>query len=346
MKVLVTGGAGYIGSHVCVALQERGHQVTVLDSLVNSDMDALSGIAAITGVAPAFVCGDVRNQTLVAQLLRDHSIDAVMHFAALKDVEESCRQPLHYFDVNVGGTLTLLRAMAQVGVKRLVFSSSAAVYGNAAVCPISETAQLQPTSPYGRSKVMGEQLIEDVASADTAFRAACLRYFNPVGAHPSARLGERAQAQSNGLLTHIVRAASGLGEAVTVYGKDYPSVDGTGVRDFVHVLDVAHAHVLALEHLANVQQSITLNIGTGTGYSVLDVVRAFEQISGKQLSLQFAPRRSGDVAISFADPKRAKTLLGWCANFGIEQMCKDAWNRQMDLIAREAAATVVERNVA
>lgn len=328
MRVLVTGGAGYIGAHVCVALQEQGHQVVVIDNLCNGDPDAMAGIAAITGKRPVFVHGDVRDRALLDQLLSTHRIDAVLHFAALKDVAASCQQPQLYLEHNAGGMQCLLQAMAQAGVTRLVFSSSAAVYGDSASSPIPESAPLQANSPYGQSKILCEDLVRAHSREQSAFRAAVLRYFNPLGAHPSGHIGELVQAQNSGLLAQIMRAANGQQAALTVYGTDYPTGDGTGIRDYVHVWDIARAHVQALAHLHTTAAGITLNLGTGAGCSVLELVQAFEQVSGCPVPLQFSARRSGDVAISYADPTQAQHQLGWQAKLGIQRMCEDAWRRQ------------------
>jgi len=328
MRVLVTGGAGYIGAHACVELLAGGHDVVVLDNLSNADTTALDGIAAITGIAPCFVHGDVCDRELVIRVLRDNAIEAVLHFAAWKDVEESCRQPLAYFDNNVGGTISLLRAMECAGVELLVFSSSAAVYGDAAAFPISESAPVIAANPYGRSKLACEQLVADVAASRPDFRVAILRYFNPVGAHSSGLIGERADAKASGLVPRIVQVASGRSDCLTVFGNDYPTRDGTGIRDYVHVVDIAAAHMRALDCLAAGQRDITVNLGSGCGLSVLDVVRAFERISGRVIPLRFSARRPGDVAASHADPTLAHAVLGWRAVLGIERMCEDAWHRQ------------------
>lgn len=333
MKTLVTGGAGYVGAHACVELLARGHEVVVVDSLVTGDPGALTGVAAIAGVQPGFVHGDVRDQALMARVMKEHAIDAVLHFAALKDVGESCRQPLDYFDNNVHGMTSLLRAMRQAGVHRIVFSSSAAVYGDAIALPVAESAPTRAASPYGRSKLMCEQILADVAAATPGFSAAILRYFNPVGAHPSGLIGERADPAACSLMACIAQVAGGQRERLTVFGGDYPTPDGTGIRDYVHVVDVAGAHVNALDHLAAGRGGITANLGTGRGVSVLEVVGAFERASGRSIPVRFAQRRPGDVAASYADPARANAVLGWQARLGIERMCEDAWRRQQHLLA-------------
>jgi UDP-glucose 4-epimerase len=327
MKVLVTGGAGYLGSHACVELLAAGYEVVVVDNLTNSDLETLNGIAEIAAKAPRFVRGDILDQELMIEVMRANEIEAVLHFAALKSPEESCRRPLDYFRNNACGTASLVQAMEFVGVDLIVFSSSAAVYGHAAVFPIAESAPAHPVNPYGRSKLVCEQLLSDMAVARPSFRAAALRYFNPVGAHASGLIGERAGSISGSLVPCLVEVASGRRECLTVFGRDYPTIDGTGVRDYVHVVDVARAHVHALRYLADGNKGGALNLGTGRGLSVLEVVAAFECASGCRIPLRFADRRQGDVASSYADPALAESLLGWRAELGIERMCGDAWSR-------------------
>ncbi|MBV2209028.1 MAG: UDP-glucose 4-epimerase GalE [Thermomonas sp.] len=325
MRVLVTGGAGYVGAHASVALQQAGHEVVVLDNLSRGCRATLDGIAAISGQQPLFVQGDLRDGALLRRLLREQAIEAVLHFAALKDVSESCQQPLHYYDNNVGGTLSLLQAMMSEGVTRIVFSSSAAVYGHATAVPTPESAPFLATHPYGHSKQVCEQMLLD-AAVTGGLQAAVLRYFNPVGAHPSAMIGDMAAASN--LLPQIARVAAGLQPYLQVHGQDYPTPDGTGVRDYVHVLDIADAHVQALLQLVRCAGSFTLNLGRGAGLSVLQLVTAFERASGRAVPLRFVPRRAGDVAISCADPANAEVLLGWRAMLGPQRMCEDAWRWQ------------------
>lgn len=330
MRVLVTGGTGYIGGHTCVELLLAGHSVLVLDNLSNSSavtIDAIGRAAGRTtdGAPVPFVQGDVRDGALLEVLLRQHRIDAVLHLAALKSAAESCRDPLGYFDNNVGGTLSLLLAMQRAGVKHFVFSSSAAVYGEVGACPVPECAPANPVHPYGRSKWMCEQILRDCVHSDPGLRSAVLRYFNPAGAHSSGLLGDAPVGDARSLFWSLCEVATGNSHALQVFGNDYPTTDGTGVRDYLHVADVARAHVAALELIADRAANVTLNLGRGRGWSVLDVVRAFEKVSGRSIPLEFQPRRPGDVASSVADPARAHALLQWRARCGIEQICMDAW---------------------
>lgn len=328
MKVLVTGGTGFIGSHTCVELLERGHEVFILDNLSNSKADVIERIAHISGRKPQLTVGDIRDKEAVGQLLSSARIEAVIHFAALKAVGESCEQPLRYFDNNISGTLGLLQAMQATGTKHFVFSSSATVYGEPDACPIPETAATRVTNPYGRTKLVCEQLISDLTSADPDFHAATLRYFNPVGAHPSGLIGEDPAGIPNNLMPYVAQVAAGQREYLQVFGNDYPTCDGTGVRDYIHVVDLAIAHVDALDYLCREQQSLTVNLGTGQGCSVLEVVRAFEAASGRPVPTRIVARRQGDVATCYADPARAHLLLGWRAERDLGQMCADAWRWQ------------------
>ncbi|GAP65650.1 udp-glucose 4-epimerase protein [Mizugakiibacter sediminis] len=328
MRVLVAGGAGYIGSHTCVELIERGHEVLILDNLCNASPRVLERIAAITGRRPDFVEADVRDARALAAVFRERPFDVVIHFAALKAVGESWEKPLAYFDNNITGTIVLLQAMRDAGVNRLVFSSSATVYGDPDACPIPESAPLRVTNPYGRTKLVMEELIGDLGAADPAFRAAVLRYFNPVGAHPSGLIGEDPAGAPNNLMPYVCQVAVGRRPYLNVFGNDYPTRDGTGVRDYLHVVDLARAHVDAIDALARTGAGFTVNLGTGTGYSVLEVVRAFEAASGRPVPVRFAPRRAGDVAACYADPSLAERLMGWKAELGLERMCADAWRWQ------------------
>lgn len=328
MKVLVTGGTGFIGSHTCVELLERGHEVFILDNLCNSKADVVDRIARIAGRKPGFVVGDVRDRIATQRLLEGEQIDAVIHFAALKAVGESWQQALRYFDNNISGTLALLQAMHDCGTPSFVFSSSATVYGEPDACPIPETAATRVTNPYGRTKLVCEQLIGDLTQAEPAFHAATLRYFNPVGAHPSGLIGEDPAGIPNNLMPYIAQVATGQRDYLQVFGDDYPTPDGTGVRDYLHVVDLAVAHVDALDYLHRERQSLTVNLGTGRGYSVLDVVRAFEAASGRPVPTRIVGRRQGDVASCYADPALAQRLLGWHARRGLEEMCADTWRWQ------------------
>lgn len=326
MKILVCGGAGYIGSHTCLALLEAGHDVVAYDNFSNSSPIALERVLELTTGRLDVVEGDVRDRAKLQHVLAT-GIDAVIHFAALKSVGESCVQPLAYFDNNISGTISLLQAMTDAGVNRLVFSSSATVYGAAGVMPIAEAAPLQVTSPYGRTKLVAEQLIGDVCDAHQGFDAVLLRYFNPVGAHSSGRIGEDPSGIPSNLMPYIAQVAVGVRECLQVFGDDYPTRDGTGVRDYIHVMDLANAHVRAIE-LAPTGRCLPVNVGTGTGYSVLEVVKAFESASGRAVPYQVVARRSGDVAECFADPCLAESVLGWKAEHGLKRMCEDTWRWQ------------------
>ena len=328
MSVLVTGGAGYIGSHVCVELLEQGYPVVVLDNLCNSSALALERVQEITGRELTFLEGDVRDDQTVRNLLRAHRVGAVMHFAGLKAVGESVTQPLEYYNNNVTGAIDLLQAMAQEGVKKLVFSSSATVYGDPASNPIVEDFPLSATNPYGRSKLMIEEILRDLSVADTSWDISILRYFNPAGAHHSGRIGEHPSGIPNNLMPYIAQTASGLRQQLSVFGGDYPTRDGTGVRDYIHVTDLARGHIKALEKLAEKPGCITHNLGTGTGYSVLELVAAFEKACGKSIPFEIVPRRPGDIAECYADPGCAGGELDWCAEKGLAAMCADAWRWQ------------------
>lgn len=332
--VLVTGGAGYIGSHTCVALAEAGMRPLVLDNFCNSRRSVLERVARICGVAPLLVEGDVRDQVLLSRLFAEHSISAVVHFAALKAVGESMREPLRYYDNNVAGTVSLLRAMQAAGVRNLVFSSSATVYGDAASQPVREDFPRSATNPYGWTKLMMEQVLEDVDTAEPGqWRIARLRYFNPVGAHESGLIGEDPQDVPNNLLPYVAQVAAGQRECLSVFGNNYPTPDGTGVRDYIHVCDLADGHVAALRYLQQHTGLLTVNLGTGRPVSVLEMVRGFEQASGRSVPYRVLPRRTGDVAQCWADPSLAERLLGWKARHGIDRMCQDAW-RWQDGVAR------------
>lgn len=328
MTVLVTGGAGYIGSHTCVQLLEAGFPIVVLDNLSNSSRVSLQRIEQITGKAVPFVEGDILDRACLDRLFEEHEIDSVIHFAGLKAVGESCEQPLRYYQNNVAGTLTLCEAMAAANVKSLVFSSSATVYGDPASVPIRETFPTSATNPYGRSKLMIEEMLADLYAADNDWRIARLRYFNPVGAHESGLIGEDPNGIPNNLLPYISQVAVGKLAQLSVFGDDYPTPDGTGVRDYIHVLDLADGHLKALSALKQKGGLITCNLGTGQGYSVLEMVRAFERASDRSVAYQIVSRRSGDIAECYADPSYAAEMLGWSASRGLEQMMVDAWRWQ------------------
>lgn len=326
--ILVTGASGYIGSHTCVELLTAGHSVVALDNLANSSSESLKRVEQITGCVIPFYEADVRDRLALNALLRTHRIDAAIHFAGLKAVGESVAQPLSYFENNVGGTVTLLQALSEAGVKRFLFSSSATVYGDPESVPIRESARLSVTNPYGRSKLMVEQILEDLGKSDRSWEIASLRYFNPVGAHPSGLIGEDPRGIPNNLMPYIAQVAIGRRERLAVFGNDYPTPDGTGVRDYIHVVDLARGHVAALAELFRSGKSFTLNLGTGCGYSVLEMVRAFEQASGRRVPYEITGRRSGDIAICYADPSLAAHMLDWRAKKGLEEMCADHWRWQ------------------
>jgi UDP-glucose 4-epimerase len=328
MNVFVTGGAGYIGSHACVELLGAGYAVTVFDNFSNSSPEALARVERITGGKVRVVRGDVRDRSALEAALRESGAGAVIHFAGLKAVGESVAQPLMYYDNNVVGALRLLEAMAACAVKTLVFSSSATVYGDPQRLPLTEDHPLSATNPYGRSKLMIEEILRDVQRSDPSWRFALLRYFNPVGAHESGLIGEDPQGVPNNLMPFVAQVAVGQREFLNVWGDDYSTPDGTGVRDYIHVVDLAIGHLKALARLQNNAECLTVNLGTGTGYSVLDMVQAFEQASGRPVPYRIAPRRPGDVAACYADPKLALNLLGWRAERGLEAMCADGWRWQ------------------
>ena len=324
-NILLTGGTGYIGAHTAVVLIESGHTPILLDNFSNSTPKVAQRIEAITGVKPVVIEQDVLNTTALVDVLKTHNIQAVIHFAAHKAVGESVEKPLAYYQNNVVGTLSVLDAMAQAHVRHIVLSSSATVYGEHGVPPMSEDAPLSATNPYGQTKVMMEQIIRDVAVADKDLRYAMLRYFNPVGAHPSGQIGEHPRGIPNNLMPYVQQVAIGLREKLSVFGDDYPTADGTGERDYIHVMDLARGHVLALNHLLAGNDSFTVNLGTGKPVTVLQMVQAFEQASGKPIAYTIAPRRAGDVASVYANPELARQLLGFETEYSIAEMCRDAW---------------------
>ena len=326
-SILVTGGAGYIGSHTVVALLGAGHEVTVVDNFCNSAPAVPERIARIAGRMPVFVKADVRDRAALQSLFEARHYDAVIHFAGLKAVGESVAEPLRYYDNNVGGSLTLFETMAQYGLRTVVFSSSATVYGDPASVPIREDFPVAPTNPYGRSKLMVEEILREAAAADPRWRVALLRYFNPVGAHASGLIGEDPNGVPNNLMPFISQVAVGRREALSVWGDDYPTPDGTGVRDYIHVVDLARGHLAALGHMPD-SGVLTANLGTGRGYSVLEMVRAFEQASGRQVAYRIAARRPGDIAACYADPALAAERLGWRAELDLSRMCADTWRWQ------------------
>jgi UDP-glucose 4-epimerase len=328
MNILVTGGMGYIGSHTCVELLHAGHQVVILDNLDNSERAVQQRVEKIAGKALTFIEADIRDRAAVEAAFAAHKIDAVIHFAGLKAVGESVEQPLRYYDNNVTGSIVLFETMQKFGVETLVFSSSATVYGDPASVPITEDFPLSATNAYGRSKLMIEEMLRDLAVAQPQWRIALLRYFNPVGAHESGLIGETPSGIPNNLVPYIAQVANGQRAQLSVYGGDWPTADGTGMRDYIHVVDLALGHVKTLDKLATARGVITYNLGTGRGVSVLDMVRAFEQASGRPIPYQVVARRPGDIAKCFADPARARDELGWTATRDIAQMCADSWRYQ------------------
>lgn len=326
-NVLVTGGAGYIGSHTTLELIQAGYRVVVLDNLSNAHPEAIKRIEHLTGSRIPLIEGDIRDRNLVEKTLKDHHLTAVLHFAGLKAVGESVEKPLLYYENNVEGMISLLGAMQSSGVRQLVFSSSATVYGEPETLPLREDHPRSATNPYGRTKLMIEEMLEDLQSSDAQWKFAILRYFNPVGAHESGLIGEDPQGIPNNLMPFITQVATGRRPLLRVFGNDYPTPDGTGMRDYIHVVDLAIGHVLALGYLQN-HDGFTVNLGTGTPYSVLEVLKAFEKILGRSLSYEIHPRRPGDVASCYADPTLARELLGFEAQRDLLKMCEDAWRWQ------------------
>ena len=327
-KILVTGGAGYIGSHTCIELVAAGHDVTVLDNFCNSQPEALARVEKISGTKVRHIQGDIRSRASLVMALRQSGASAVIHFAGLKAVGESVENPLAYYDNNVVGTVRLLEAMAECNVKTLVFSSSATVYGIPQQLPLTEDHPLSATNPYGHTKLVIEDMLRAHHAANPAWRISILRYFNPVGAHESGLIGEDPKGIPNNLLPYVAQVAVGRREYLNIWGNDYETPDGTGVRDYIHVVDLAAGHVKALERLQNHAECSAINLGTGVGYSVLDMVWAFEKASGKSIPFKVAERRAGDVASSYSDPGQALILLGWRAERDLEAMCRDAWRWQ------------------
>lgn len=330
MNILLTGGNGYIGSHTAVVLAQAGHQVVLYDNLCNSRLGVVDRLAEITGRAPLLIEGDVRDAVLLEQTLKAHRIEAVVHFAGLKAVGQSVAQPLAYYDINVTGTQCLLRAMQHSGVRNLVFSSSATVYGEPRYLPLDEQHPTSATNPYGRSKLHIEEMLLDLSASDANWHIACLRYFNPVGAHESGLIGEDPNDAPNNLMPYIAQVAVGRRPKLSIFGGDYATSDGTGIRDYIHVVDLAHGHLAALQFLRETTGWHAFNLGTGHGSSVLEIVRAFEEVSGKTVSYEIVGRRPGDVAASFASSHKAQKLLGWTAKQGLMDMCESAWRWQQN----------------
>ena len=330
MQILVTGGAGFIGSHTLIELYKAGHTALVVDNLYNSNAEALRRVAQIIGVPEVpFIQADIRDREALEDIFAAHHFDACIHFAGLKAVGESVAKPLEYYENNMNGTFVLLDVMRKHGCKNIIFSSSATVYGDPAMIPITEECPKgQCTNPYGQTKSMLEQVMSDVQKADPEWNVVLLRYFNPIGAHPSGCIGENPNGIPNNLMPYITQVAVGKRECLGVFGNDYPTHDGTGVRDYIHVVDLASAHVAALQAIERKQGLAIYNIGTGHGYSVLDVMKTFIRVNGVAIPYEIKPRRAGDIATCYCDPAKAERELGWKAQFGLEEMCRDSWNWQ------------------
>jgi UDP-glucose 4-epimerase len=328
LKILVTGGAGYIGSHTCLELLEAGHEVVVVDNLMNSKEESLKRVQEITGKPLIFNRVNLLDRHALKDIFTRHRIDAVIHFAGLKAVGESVQIPLKYYHNNITGTLILCEVMTEHSVKNIVFSSSATVYGDPATVPIREDFPLGPTNPYGRTKLMIEEILKDLFVSDSSWNIALLRYFNPIGAHESGRIGEDPNGIPNNLVPYLSQVAVGRLQELKVFGDDYPTPDGTGLRDYIHVVDLAQGHLYALDRLLAGNGVITYNLGTGRGYSVLEIVSAFEKACSKKIRFQIVGRRDGDIAVCYADPSKANRELGWAAKRGIDEMCIDTWRWQ------------------
>lgn len=328
MKILVTGGAGYIGSHTTLALLDAGHEVVVVDNLCNSSPESLRRVTELANRAPMFIEADIRDIERLRQVFREHTVDSVIHFAGLKAVGESVADPLRYYDNNVHGSLALLQTMHEAGVRRIVFSSSATVYGDPVFLPYTEDHPLNPTNPYGMTKLVVENLLRDVARSDPAWRIAILRYFNPVGAHDSGRIGEDPRGVPNNLMPFVAQVAVGRREKLQVFGGDYNTPDGTGVRDYIHVVDLADAHLRAVDYLDTHPGVLTVNVGTGQGISVLELVNAFAEASGRRIPYEIVARRAGDLPAYYADAKQAKAALNWLARRDLATICMDTWRWQ------------------
>lgn len=332
MRILLTGGTGFIGSHTAVLLLEAGHQVVLYDNLSNSSTDCLQQIEKITQRTPIFVQGDILDQTLLEQTLQQYKIDAVIHFAGLKAVGESTQKPIAYYTNNVSGTLSLLQAMKNQGVHTLIFSSSSTVYGDPLHLPLTEDTPTQDaTNPYGQSKLFIEKILQDCSKADATLSVICLRYFNPIGAHPSGLIGENPNGIPNNLLPYVAQVAHGHLQQLKVYGNDYPTPDGTGMRDYIHVMDLALGHLKAVRYAVQKTGWDAINLGCGRAYSVLEVIHTFRKVSGQKIPFEIVPRRPGDIAANWCDPSKAERLLQWKAQYNLEDMCRDAWHFECQL---------------
>ena len=330
MNILVTGGAGYIGSHTCILLIKAGYRVIVFDNFSNSSIESINRVEKIVNQSIPVVEGDIRSSKDLEKVFNKYKIDAVIHFAGLKAVGESVEKPLRYYDNNVSGTINLCKVMSRYGCKSIVFSSSATVYGNPASNPITENFPVGQgiTNPYGRSKYIIEEILRDVFTSDNSWKIVILRYFNPVGAYKSGTIGEDPSDIPNNLMPFIAQTAIGKREYLNVFGDDYNTLDGTGVRDYIHVMDLADGHVKAIDRIKSFDKIMTINLGTGNGYSVLDIIKAYEKASGKKIPYKIAPRRDGDIDVNYANPTYAKEVLGWSATRGLVQMCEDSWRWQ------------------
>lgn len=328
MSVLVTGGVGYIGSHTTIELIEAGRDVVIVDNLSNSNIIVLDRIEELTGVRPKFYQLDVKDREKLEIVFKENNIDSVIHFAASKAVGESVEKPLEYYSNNLINTLVLLETMRKYNVKNFVFSSSATVYGDPETCPILEDFPLSTTNPYGRTKLMIEDMLRDICKADKSLNVAILRYFNPVGAHKSGRIGEEPNGIPNNLMPYITKVAIGQLKELSIFGDDYDTPDGTGVRDYIHVVDLAKGHVKALDKLDEIPGLVTYNLGTGNGYSVLEMVKAFSKASNKEIPYKIVDRRAGDISMCYANPAKAKIELGWEAKYKLDEMCEDSWRWQ------------------
>jgi UDP-glucose 4-epimerase len=335
--ILVTGGAGFIGSHTSVALAQAGYKLVIFDNLSNSHIDVMNRIASLCNQSPEFVQGDIRDNKALDELFRNYSIDAVMHFAGLKAVGESIKKPIHYYDNNVIGTLQLISAMKRSAVRTLVFSSSATVYGDPFEVPIREDFERSATNPYGRSKIIIEDILADLSRSDSDWRIARLRYFNPVGAHESGLIGEAPQGLPNNIMPYLAKVAAGHLKYLNVWGNDYPTIDGTGVRDYIHVCDLAEGHIAALNYINLDPRMLTVNLGSGIGYSVLDLIKTFEMVCGYSIPYKIGSRRAGDIAECWADITMAHQLLGWKPSRNLEKMCIDAWRWQQTNVANNCS---------
>jgi UDP-glucose 4-epimerase len=329
MTILVTGGAGFIASHTNVELLNEGYDVIVMDNLCNSSKESIARVEQITGKKIKFYEADMRNLQDLEKIFKENAIDVIIHFAGLKAVGESCEKPYEYYDNNITGTLNIIKMMKQYNVKKIVFSSSATVYGEPETVPITEDSKVGGvTNPYGRTKFMLEEILTDIYKADNSFDVALLRYFNPIGAHESGMIGEAPNGIPNNLLPYVAKVAAGVLEKVNVFGDDYDTPDGTGVRDYIHVVDLAKGHVCAVKKLMEHPGLVIYNLGTGVGYSVLEIIKNFEKACGKKIPYVIAPRRPGDIPTCYSDPSKAERELGWKAQYGIEKMCEDAWRWQ------------------